>query len=181
MAARKDPTANGTITFRGNQHEEFPRCADLYGNWLTEITFHKCSILFIPDCIGNCLLLEKISFNGCMEFTHFTPSLGRLSRLRSLFVVDCAVFSGFPDSVEQLTSLRHLQIKKCGRLTCLPESLGNLHELATLYISDCASLVRLPDSILYHNRNEHPFHLASLKIDISINFESILSLPTDFA
>jgi hypothetical protein len=86
MAAKKEPTANGTITFRGNQHEEFSRCADLYGNWLTEITFHKCSILFIPDCIGNCFLLEKMSFYRCMEFTHFIPSLGRLSRLHSLFV-----------------------------------------------------------------------------------------------
>ena len=93
---------------------------------------------------GGCSRLARVSISGC-NLSHLPHSLGSLTSLTYLEVVDCSELLTLPHSLGSLSSLAWMELISVG-LKSLPESFGSLSSLRVLKIAHCSNLCRLPHS-----------------------------------
>ncbi|XP_031475725.1 disease resistance protein RPV1-like isoform X2 [Nymphaea colorata] len=137
---------------------------------LTYLCIGKCEILEkLPDSISQLSSLEVLHISSCSKISSLPEgledleslkklkidkasinvipeSVGGLTKLSELSVVDCTHCNVLPDSICQLSSLQVLNLEDCSGLGSLPEQLGDMGSLRQLHLSS-TSIVKIPDSI----------------------------------
>ncbi|CAI5533692.1 unnamed protein product, partial [Closterium sp. Naga37s-1] len=169
---------------------------------LRSLTLNNCgSMTALPEDFGRISTLEYLSLEMFGNFRVIPDSIGLLSQLKELNVIDCCELSAFPQSVSAMESLTSLVLDGCdlhelpgdigqlsnlvslklssSKLVTLPDSFGQLGKLKELVFMECNSLLELPNSFTNLNSLETLFIYggASL-VDLPPGFETLPKLRT---
>ena len=102
------------------------------------------SLETLPNSLGALTRLHVLSIVECVSLTKLPTSLSHLSSLCMLFIEDCPELQQLPECVRQLDDLKYLTILDCGSL----EEMGVVRALQGLCIWGCMSTTKLPGSCL---------------------------------
>eukprot|EP01018_Ginkgo_biloba_P012382 Gb_26309 [translate_table: standard] len=100
----------------------------------------------LPDDIGELSELLILQVDG-LKIQKIPHSIGNLSRLESLVLLDCVTLEELPEAIGNLSCLRNLDFSNCPKLQRLPSSIGNLSSLVWFSLLDCANMRGPPQSI----------------------------------
>ncbi|CAN6468750.1 unnamed protein product [Victoria cruziana] len=106
-------------------------------------------------------------FDNDME--ELDKSIGNLSNLKQLKLIDCKKLKSLPNSLGCLTRLRVLELEGCESLIALPDSIGCLANLSFLSLSN-SGIEEFPDTMRFLHS------LRSLHIDGCVNLRGSLPL-----
>ncbi|KAJ1265022.1 hypothetical protein BS78_08G046200 [Paspalum vaginatum] len=122
--------------------------------WLGELRYlEKLEIARCPgleaqvESMGQLTFLRELRLIDCGRLSTLPQWLGELTCLKRLAVSHCTDLSDFPESLRRLTSLRELCLEGCPRVTALPEWLGDVASLEKLSIEDCGGIESVPKSL----------------------------------
>ncbi|KAG0564627.1 hypothetical protein KC19_8G126400 [Ceratodon purpureus] len=93
-----------------------------------------------------CPNLLKLNLKNCTSITTLPHSIGRLSKLQTLYLNFCKNLQELPSSIGHLTGLVELYLSGCENLKALPDSITTLPGLNKLYMWGCSSMSRMPPS-----------------------------------
>ncbi|KAL0699168.1 hypothetical protein Bca4012_055290 [Brassica carinata] len=145
-------------------------------NRIRELHLNDKGIEEIAPWVKEMSCLEKLVIKGCSNLQNLSSSIGNLTNLKYLDLIECSSLVELPSSIGNLTNLENLSIWNCSSLTELPSSIGNLHNLKNLDLTECSSLVELPSSIgNLHNLKELGLRGCSklMALPVNINMKSL--------
>ncbi|KAG0610829.1 hypothetical protein M758_7G095000 [Ceratodon purpureus] len=93
-----------------------------------------------------CPNLLRLNLKKCTSIITLPHSIGRLSKLQSLWLSACENLQELPSSFGQLTGLVELDLSDCRNLKALPDSISTLPGLDRLYMWGCSSMSWMPPS-----------------------------------
>ena len=105
------------------------------------------SMTKLPKTIGQLSNLTLLEILECEKVQELPNSIGQLKVLRKLRLRYCTSLKTLPDSLGALTSLEGLYLLKCTSITELPSSVGHLSSLRRLHMQGCGAMQSLPDSL----------------------------------
>ncbi|GLU00029.1 hypothetical protein SLE2022_174240 [Rubroshorea leprosula] len=106
---------------------------------------HSHDLIGTSD-ISGLLNIEKLIFKGCINLIEVHQSIGNLSKLIYLDLVNCQNLVHLPTEICKLRFLENLNLYLCSKLEELPEDFGNMESLKELNIG-CTAIKHLPMSI----------------------------------
>ncbi|GKV48343.1 hypothetical protein SLEP1_g55165 [Rubroshorea leprosula] len=106
---------------------------------------HSHDLIGTSD-ISGLLNIEKLIFKGCINLIEVHQSIGNLSKLIYLDLVNCQNLVHLPTDICKLRLLENLNLYLCSKLEELPEDFGNMESLKELNIG-CTAIKHLPMSI----------------------------------
>lgn len=138
---------SGARTIRiKNQNGNLPKFLPIALD-LEELEVSYCeNLTTLPTGFDQLTSLTDLSVLGCRKLTSLPKHFGNLKALTALDLGGSALTS-LPDSIGDLTNLKELYMIECTSLVSLPDSFGGCKALETLYLNGCTSLISLPDSI----------------------------------
>lgn len=164
---------------------ELPSTIGNLKNLTTLILLCNSKLTRLPETIGNLANLEKLkvsafddAFFNVKDYTmHLPESLGKLGKLKDLFITNYASITEFPECLTNLKSLERLNLSGT-RIKSIPESIKNLENLDSLYLTKIETLESLPESLtemkllqlLFFDINEK-FKFPKSFMDIIANYE----------
>ncbi|XP_031121982.1 TMV resistance protein N-like isoform X2 [Ipomoea triloba] len=98
-----------------------------------------------PEIQANMPLVRELILKS-VGIRELPSSIGRLSGLTVLHLIECNYLVLLCDELCELESLKFLELRDCYQLESLPENIGNLSNLKELFIFDTA-IFQLPPSI----------------------------------
>lgn len=142
----------------------------------TMILLYNSNLTRLPETIGNLANLEKLDMSGFddkfINFRNYTmhlpESLGKLGKLRDLFITNYASITEFPECITKLKSLERLNLSGT-QIKSIPESIKNMETLDSLYLTRIETLESLPESLVEMKL------LQLLHFDIHENFKFPIS------
>ncbi|GLU00030.1 hypothetical protein SLE2022_174250 [Rubroshorea leprosula] len=129
---------------------------------------HSHDLIGTSD-ISGLLNIEKLIFKGCINLIEVHQSIGNLSKLIYLDLVNCQNLVHLPTDICKLRFLENLNLYLCSKLEELPEDFGNMESLKELNIG-CTAIKHLPMSI---------GNLSKLIYLDLVNCQNLVHLPTD--
>ncbi|XP_038997606.1 disease resistance protein RUN1-like [Hibiscus syriacus] len=124
------------------------------------------SLIRVPD-LSTATDLESLDFEGCTSLVDVHPSIGGLSRIKTLNLRGCKSLRSIP-AINGMKSLETLILSSCSNVQSFPEIMGEMRCLSKLYL-DRSGMKELPSSIE---------HLTGLKFLDLTDCKSLRSLPT---
>ncbi|KAG0562624.1 hypothetical protein KC19_9G160500 [Ceratodon purpureus] len=122
---------------------------------LWELCFSECpSMTKLPETIGLLTTLVLLNLMDCENVRELPNSIGRLKLLTHLSLYKCSWLVTLPDSLGALTSLEFLRIRECPSFTKLPKSIGQLSSLRWLWMEGCDELRSVPHTLRQLNALE---------------------------
>ncbi|PVH35194.1 hypothetical protein PAHAL_7G123400 [Panicum hallii] len=103
-----------------------------------------CSSTEFPQGLNS---LKILTVDGCKGVASLAESLGDLTSLTELGVLNCRDIRTLPDTMSKLTCLQTLIVQGCESITSLPEWLEDLTSLMELEIGNCRGIKTLPGTI----------------------------------
>ncbi|KAF3783283.1 TMV resistance protein [Nymphaea thermarum] len=113
---------------------------------LMKLEIEKASIKAIPDSVGALTKLCELIVVDCVHLNVLPDSICWLSSLRVLNLDFDSGLGSLPERLGDMGSLREFDLRGT-HIDKIPDSIGELKNLHKLLLSGCARLSRLPDSI----------------------------------
>ncbi len=114
---------------------------------LQHLELSEASMTKLPESVGKLTALRTLNLINCKKLTALPASVGKLTALRTLDLYACSNLTALPESIGNLGALLTLDLNNCRALNALPKSVGKLGALQTLDLHRCLSLTLLPASV----------------------------------
>eukprot|EP00611_Tribonema_gayanum_P024814 TRINITY_DN5549_c0_g1_i3.p1 TRINITY_DN5549_c0_g1~~TRINITY_DN5549_c0_g1_i3.p1 ORF type:complete len:395 (-),score=49.49 TRINITY_DN5549_c0_g1_i3:547-1638(-) len=113
---------------------------------LVRVLSVEASVAQLPDSVGDLSGLTRLDLVECTRLTSLPSSIGRLTDLTTLELSGCEKLTALPDSIGQLSALTYLDLSYCAALTSPLDSIGSLAALTELVVCH-GGVQTLPESI----------------------------------
>lgn len=107
--------------------------AEVYRLWLSHDAYVKGEI---PDCIGDLIYLENISFEYSNVSGKIPETIGNLIRLKRITVSNCRLEGNIPKSIANCKQLEYVDMSKNFFTGEIPESFFQCEKLSDLMLHD---------------------------------------------